>query len=471
MQVVASFDPSLSASGQITIAQSSGAGKLVFYNESNVALILSFQNGGSAYLPAWVATIYCGNFGGQVVRWAQQSVIASLLAPISLVIIEAYGAQECILNIFPATLVRQTNVGNSIKTAVVGTSTLVNDGNAAATQFIEATVLGDGASAVSLTNDAIFKLGTAAHPGSVSFDNALITSNGAGTLTAAHISSTTPIDSLGGLPGASGVTTRFGKGLHGSTDAGFESATFAVVAGEQGALFKQNNYFDGSNHRYMTGGATAYQFDFGGAVSFITGAVAVRSSTNSSVANAIITWTAWSNIAGSAATSINNTGNAAGTSILASTVSGDGTPAVNLNNDGTLTIGNGTHPGSVSFDNAKITSDGSGNLTVQNLVGKGAFAYGEATAVQTLTNNATVTVSSVAACNQVTAAGTITGLKMPVGTVAGQVCVLFNHSTNSLTFADHSTSNVINGTGTTIGGFRAQILIWNPSDSNQWYAV
>src|SRR5258708_29315247 len=45
-------------------------------------------------------------------------------------------------------LVRQTNVGNSIKTAVVGTSTLVNDGNAANTQFIEATVLGDGASAV-----------------------------------------------------------------------------------------------------------------------------------------------------------------------------------------------------------------------------------------------------------------------------------------------------------------------------------
>src|SRR5258708_24249151 len=97
-------------------------------------------------------------------------------------------------------LVRQTNVGNSIKTAVVGTSTLVNDGNAANTQFIEATVLGDGASAVSLTNDAVLKLGTAAHPGSIGFDNAKITSNGAGTLTATHISSTTPLDSLGSLP-------------------------------------------------------------------------------------------------------------------------------------------------------------------------------------------------------------------------------------------------------------------------------
>jgi hypothetical protein len=60
---------------------------------------------------------------------------------------------------------------------------------------------------------------------------------------------------------------------------------------------------------------------------------------------------------------------------------------------------------------------------------------------------------------------------MPVGTQAGQVCVFFNRSTFSMTFADHSTSNVINGTGTVMGGFRAQILIWNPSDSNQWYAV
>jgi|SRR5882724_838707 len=396
MQLVASFDPSLSTSGQVTIAQSSGAGKLVFYNESNVALILSFQNGSSAYLPAWVATIYCGNFGGQVVRWAQQSVIASLLAPISLVIIEAYGAQECILNIFPATLVRQTNVGNSIKTAVVGTSTLVNDGNAAATQFIEATVLGDGASAVSLTNDAIFKLGTAAHPGSVSFDNALITSNGAGTLRAAHISSTTPLDSLGSLPGAAGVTTRFGTGLHGSTDAGFESATFAVVAGEQGALFKQNNYFDGSNHRYMVGGANAFQFDFGGAVSGITGAIAVRSSTNSSVANAIIAWSAWANI---------------------------------------------------------------------------GFQVNLGSAVQTVTNNATLTVSASNTGNQLTAAGNVSGLIMPMGSFAGQTVIFFNQSTFTMTFAVHSTSNVINGTQVVIGGFKTQILIWNPFDGNQWYPV
>ena len=83
MNIVASFDPSSAASGQVAIAQSSGAGKLVFYNESGVSLLLSFQNGYSAYLPAWTGTIYCGNFGGQVVRWSQNSVIASTVTPIS----------------------------------------------------------------------------------------------------------------------------------------------------------------------------------------------------------------------------------------------------------------------------------------------------------------------------------------------------------------------------------------------------
>jgi hypothetical protein len=396
MQLVATFDPSTSLSGQVTLAQSSASGKLVFYNESNVALILSFQNGGSAYLPAWTACIYCGNFGGQVVKWNQQSVIASILAPVSMVIVEAYSSSECILNIFPATLVRQTNVGNSIKTAQVGTSTLVNDGNAANTQFIEATVLGDSASAVTLTNDGIFTLGTAAHPGSVSFDNALIKSDGAGTLTAAHISNTTPIDSLGSLPGAAGITTRFGQGLHGTTDVGVESATFLVMAGEQGALFKQNNFFDGSNHRFMTA-APAYQFDFGGAISFIIGAIAVRISTNASpAANQIITWTPWQNV----------------------------TQTVDI-----------------------------------------------AAGVQTVTNGTTLTVNATNQGNQLTATAGATGLIMPFGSFAGQTVIFFNQSAFGLTFAVHGTSNVINGTGVTIQPFKAQILIWNPADGNQWFPV
>lgn len=466
MRILTTFDPSSATTGTATIGSSH---KLLFWNDSNIGLQLNWQNGYSSYLPAYTAILYCGNFGGPTVTWKQLFVLSSPESPISKVVIEAYQSDECIYMKFPATLARQYNIGNSIKTQVVGVSTLVNDGNAANTQFIEATVLGDGTSAVSLTNNAVFRLGTAANPGSISLDNGTITSNGAGTLTAAHISSTTPIDSLGSLPGAAGVSTRFGLGLHGSTDAGFESATFAVFAGEQGALFKVNNYYDGTNHRFMSAGLTAYQFDFGGNVSLITGGVAVRSSTNPSVAQAVVQWTAWTNIAGSSATSIVNDGNAAGNAILESTVQGDGTSAVKLTNDGTLTIGNGTHNGTVSLDNGKIKTDGNGNLTVQNVVGQGAFSFGEATAIQTLSSNGTVTVSSVAVGNQVTTTTTVTGIKMPMGTQAGQVCVLFNHGANTITFADHSVSNVVNGTGVTIQPFRAQIFIWNPSDNNQWY--
>ncbi len=396
MEIVAEFDPASASSGSFIIAQSAASGKLVVYNESDVALRLDFQNGYSSYVPPWTGRLYQGNFGGQAVRWSELATMNATDAPLSLVIAETYSAQECLLDNFPAVLIRHGNAGNTITTTVVGVSTLQNDGNAANTQFIEATVLGDSASAVTLTNDGKLTLGTATHPGSVSFDNAKITSNGSGALTAAQISAATPLASLGDLPATSGITTRFGTGLHGSTDAGFESATFAVVAGEQGALFKQNNYFDGTNHRFMSA-ATAYQFDFGGSVSGILGVVAVRTSTNSPSTTAIITWSSWQSLS-----------HALGP------------------------------------------------------VGSG---------VQTVTNGATLTLSSTNGVNQLTASGGVSGLIMPMGSTSGQVAIFVNQSTFSLTFAVHGTSNVINGTGVSIGPFKAQLLIWNPQDGNQWYPV
>ncbi len=68
-------------------------------------------------------------------------------------------------------------------------SSIVNDNNAVGTSVVEATVSGDGASAVSLTNAGDLSLGTNAHKGSIttlgklSTDNAQITSDGAGVLT------------------------------------------------------------------------------------------------------------------------------------------------------------------------------------------------------------------------------------------------------------------------------------------------
>lgn len=64
-----------------------------------------------------------------------------------------------------------------------------------------------------------------------------------------------------------------------------------------------------------------------------------------------------------AATLVND-GSGAGTGIIESTPSGDGSHAVYLDNAGNLTLGNGTHKGSLSTDNALIISDSNGNLAV-----------------------------------------------------------------------------------------------------------
>lgn len=389
MQIVTFFNPTSQPSGTFTFAQSSANGKMVVYNESSVGIQLSFQNGYSSYVPAWVAQIYCGDFGGSLVSWTQLNILNSAGSPLALVVVEAYDSTEQVLNMYPFGLPRQTNVGNSLVTAV---ATLSNDGNPPGTVFVEATVAGDSTSAVTLTNNAILTLGSTANPGHISLDNGKITSDGSGNLTANSITANTPLASLGALPGASGVSSRFGIGLHGSTDVGFESSVAASIAGESLVILKQNNFYDGTNDRFMSA-AAAYQFDTGGGLSGFAGTIAVRASTNVTPAtNAIITWGAWQ-------------------------------PLTNWQ------IGSGT---------------------------------------QTLSNNSTITLSQYG--NQVTAAANVTGLILPFGSYSGQQIAILNKSAFTMTFADHTVSNVVNGTGITIQSFHARGFIWNPSDNNQWYS-
>ncbi len=80
--------------------------------------------------------------------------------------IDFYESSEELPETYPSSLVRQTIVGNSINLAT-STTNLVNDGNLAGTQIIEATVAGDGSSAVSVTNDGVVALGNALRPGKV----------------------------------------------------------------------------------------------------------------------------------------------------------------------------------------------------------------------------------------------------------------------------------------------------------------
>lgn len=69
----------------------------------------------------------------------------------------------------------------------------------------------------------------------------------------------------------------------------------------------------------------------------------------------------------STAGSIVNDGSPATTQIIESTVSGDGSSAVTLTNDGVFVNGNASHPGSFSSDGGLFTTDGSGNVTCSTL--------------------------------------------------------------------------------------------------------
>jgi len=143
---------------------------MVVYNESNISIQLVWP-GFKTYCPAWTAMLYCVGSPNATIQWSQLYTLpVSGGAPLSVVVIETYNDNEPILGTYPSALVRSTNVGNALNLST-SVSQVANDGNAANTQFIEATVSGDSASAVSVTNDASVVLGTAANPGSLTLAN------------------------------------------------------------------------------------------------------------------------------------------------------------------------------------------------------------------------------------------------------------------------------------------------------------
>lgn len=70
-------------------------------------------------------------------------------------------------------------------------------------------------------------------------------------------------------------------------------------------------------------------------------------------------------------TSLANDTSSAGTQFIEATVSGDAGSAVNVTVDGIWTIGNSTHTGKFSSDNAVFTSDGGGNIVTNALTVNG----------------------------------------------------------------------------------------------------
>lgn len=180
--IIASFDPSTNQNAQFTAPSGNVNGALVFFNESNISLDLKFADGSALYLPAWYHRSKCGATGSVNITWDVRQILSSGSPPISQIIVESFRQGES----FPADgpLVRQANVGNTVPLSS-STQAIVNDGNPASTNLIEATVSGDISSAVKMSNDAVFVLGNATHPGS-------LTAVGAATLNSTEFPTGTP---------------------------------------------------------------------------------------------------------------------------------------------------------------------------------------------------------------------------------------------------------------------------------------
>ena len=115
MIIVTTFNPSNVMNDTFTVPSSPGA-KLLIYNESNISLQLNFQNGDTAYLPAWVGMLFPALTGSMTISWLQYAVLNSQQAPVQMVTVELFACGEQIPGVYPVAMHRQTNVGNAIIT-------------------------------------------------------------------------------------------------------------------------------------------------------------------------------------------------------------------------------------------------------------------------------------------------------------------------------------------------------------------
>src|SRR6266566_3046308 len=138
-------------------------------------------------------------------------------------------------------------------------------------------------------------------------------------------------------------------------------------------------------------------------------------------------------------------GEAVGTQIINLQPAGDAASCVTLTNDGQLVIGDATNHGSVKFDNATITSDGNGKLTVANLVDNGTIAVTGAATFNGAGTGLTVT-------NNALVSGSLTVTGVATFNAAGDGVVVTNNlQVNKINEATGDTSYLaVSGTGATM---------------------
>lgn len=206
------------------------------------------------------------------------------------------------------------------------------------------------------------------------------------------------------------------------------------------------------------------------------------------------------NVSGTAS-SVQNDGNTAGTSVVEATVSGDVASAVSIFNNGIVDIGTSANPGLITISNSfgtngQISTDAGGFLTVNRGINANLItatsendiglhvASGhevvitvngidimriESTGIrflnpttQPLSNGSTITIPGTYV--HVSCASSVTGIIMTPGGQPGQLAFLYNNGPGNLTFAA-SGSNVRLGSTITVNNAGIATLIW---DGGNW---
>lgn len=125
------------------------------YNDSPVGIVITWGLSKKRIIAGWADVVdFCTNPAiGNDVQWSQDMTLGNAgQASISIVQIDGYTPDEVISTVYPVAIPRTFNLGNTVPINTSSNS-VVNDGNAAPTVFIESTPLGQGASSISQAND------------------------------------------------------------------------------------------------------------------------------------------------------------------------------------------------------------------------------------------------------------------------------------------------------------------------------
>lgn len=120
-------------------------------------------------------------------------------------------------------------------------ASVVNDKNVAGTQMCETTVSGDGSSCITLTNDGVFSVGNATHPGKFSCDNGAVATDGSG-----NVSSTSIQNGSSSLFKVSGNTLLANTGTNKIGAATIGQFSFFTIASTQSGSHAYAHGFSGT---------------------------------------------------------------------------------------------------------------------------------------------------------------------------------------------------------------------------------